>query len=398
MGEIPRGRLTLAFASLLAARIAYAFNWYDVGPVQLNLARGFGVSPGEVSLSLWAFLFAVGLFQIPAGLFSLRTSARTASLVGIVVLGAGATASALVTTLWAFLLLRFVVGIGAAFFFSPAMGLLTEYFEGSRRGLAFGLFNGAFSIGAALAVFATPVLADWAGTEVALLVGGIAMLVIAGENLVALPPVSRRPQAPGSGPNVSLILRSKILWVLALALLGFWAANFAVPQFLVPFAEQVYRLSPGGSGLLDAVLVSTALIGGPIGGYIASRTGRGTLLLAAGGAGVGLSILAIPFVGLNALWGVGVGFGVISGYLFAALYLLPTRFHDFDRETTALSLGLINGIEVLGGSFLVLIGGYYYFGAGNYTGLFEFLALICVVPLPLLLLLRKGRSSGQTVL
>ncbi len=401
MGSVsgrPAGRLPWAFASLLIARAIYAYNWYDVGPIQTGLARTFASPPGDLSFALWAFLFAVGAFQIPAGILSLRTSPRTVSLIGVLVLGAGATGSALVTNLWAFVTLRFVVGIGAALFFSPAMALLTEYYEGERRGLAFGVFNGAFSLGAALAVFLTPVLANHSGDSVALLVGGIAMLAIALENLWVLPPTVKSSEVSPGAEAISRTLRSPLLWILALSLLGFWAANFAVPQYIVSFAREVRGFTVAQSGGLDAIFVMTALLGSPLGGYLASRTHRARVLLAIGVVLVMLSILALPYLPDILLWGDALLFGVTSGYLFGVLYLIPTRYREFDRKTAALSIGLINGIQVIGGSFLVLSGGYVFFGSGNYTGLWGFFGLVCIAPLVLLLWVRRTEPGDQRFL
>lgn len=390
----------LAFPSLLIARAIYAFNWYDVGPIQPGLARVFSTPVGNLSFALWGFLFAVGLFQIPAGLLSLRTSPRTVSILGALVMGVGATLSAFVGNLWAFVALRFVVGVGAALFFSPAMALLTEYYEGERRGLAFGLFNGAFSAGAALAVFTIPVLAAATSDELALLLGGLLMLAAAVESWWALPATPRSEGAPAvrSAPEGSSVLRSPLLWVLAISLLGFWSANFAVPQFFESYAVQARGYSLAQSGGLDAVFILTALLGSPLGGYFASRTVHGRRLLALGALGVALSIGALEFL---PSWAFGIDaffFGVLSGFLFAALYLLPTRYREFDRRTAALSLGLINGVQVLAGSFMVLAGGYFFFGTSDFFGLWVFFALVCAVPLGALAWARRVEPRGQTFL
>ncbi|MDE1820366.1 MAG: MFS transporter [Euryarchaeota archaeon] len=405
--ELSDSARTRAVGSLVASRAVYAYNWYVIGPIQGTIAMGLGVSFGEVSLYLWAFLVGAGIFQIPAGIASLRWGARRTSLFGIALMSVGAVVSAFTTSPDVFFVARLGVGVGAAFFFSPGIGLIARYYTTGGRGFGIGLFNGAFSLGAATAVLLTVILEGILGWQGALLVAGAGMALVSLENALALPALSE----PSLRFDVAVarakeVLSCRYLWLLALALAGFWASNFAVAQYLVPWATQWAGMKAPTAGALDALLIATSLIGGPLGGSLAEKGRHPARLLAASAGATGLAVAALPFIpALSSLllWPLAVAGGIVSGMAFGVLYYMGTLAPIARGENVPLAVGLINSLQVFLGAFVVLGLGHELFGSqsrsGYATGWVLFGALT-LIPLALLLWARvetatpEGVSSG----
>lgn len=390
-----------ALASLIVARATYAWNWYDVGPIQLAIASGLGVSFGEVSIALWSFLVGVGFFQIPAGILSLSWGARRVSLLGVGLMAAGAIVSALVPIFWVFVLLRGVVGVGSVCFFSPAIGLIARYYEGGGKGFGIGLYNGAFSLGAGVGVYLSVLLDGLLGWRGALLVAGAAMALVTLESGATLPRLPEPSIRWREGVQVARkVLASRYLWLLALAMAGFWAANFAAAQYIVPWAMTVLGFPAGEAGALGAVLIVSPLLGGPLGGAWAERRRDATGLLALSTVLTGLCWAALPFAPeLSDLlvWPLAAAAGIVSGMAFGALYYMGTLDRTARRENVPLAVGLINALQVSLGAFLVLALGLWVFGHGTpaaYLLGWVLLGGMTVATLPLLLGVRGGPSPG----
>ncbi|HYA54283.1 MAG TPA: MFS transporter, partial [Thermoplasmata archaeon] len=89
---------TRATSVLIALRIGYAYNWFDVGPGLPSIGHQFGVGPAAWGVLVAAFLVGAGLLQVPAGFLARRYGARTISLLGVGILSLSGAACALATS------------------------------------------------------------------------------------------------------------------------------------------------------------------------------------------------------------------------------------------------------------------------------------------------------------
>ncbi len=385
-------------AALLAARVVYAFNWYNVGAVLPLIGHSFNAGPTQLGIILGSFLVGVGLFQVPAGFASLRWGARRVSLTGIAVLGVAGIASGLVPS-WPLLAAdRFIAGAGAAFFFSPALSLIASYFPPGRRGPIIGLYNGAFSVGGAAGLFFGAALGEIAGWQYALGIGGVFMVGVAAVCWRVLPPTEVNP-APSSYPSIrsaaSAVLRSRSIWALSLALTGFWGAIYIVAQYFVAYGHEVFPTWPTGLAAgLAALVVVLSFPGGPLGGWLGERNVDRRTLLAVFGAATGGMALAIPFLGLVPLAADLAGLGLVDGIVFAVLYLVPTYLPEAGGEGLALGVAVVNSIQVSLGSLLAVLFGALVESEG-FTVAWLFTGVITVALLPLLVLVRPNRGAGS---
>lgn len=365
----------------------YAYNWYDIGAVLPLIGATFGIGTAQLGIVLGAFLVGVGIFQIPAGIATIRWGARRVTIFALALMGLSSLATALPIS-WEWLAsTRFVEGVGAAFFFAPGLALVSTYFPAERRGPVIGLYNGGFSIGGAVGLVGAASLGILVGWPVALAIGGAGLLVMAFLAILLLPETERSGTAVAgarSSDAVRRVLRSRAIWALALALTGFWAAVYAVAQYFVQFVATVH---PGwGVGVASALAAGFVVIsfpGGPLGGWLAERAGNRGRLLAVFALVEGLLVLTIPFASLVELWPILLSLGLLDGVIFAILYVIPTYLSDSAGEGVALGVGFINSVQVLLGSGLAVAFGFVASQFG-FTLAWVSSAAIAVALLPLL--------------
>ncbi|MCI4344693.1 MAG: MFS transporter, partial [Thermoplasmata archaeon] len=272
---LPPGQRTRPAAALFVARVVYAFNWYNVGAVLPLIGAGLGASTAELGLVLGLFLLGVGLFQVPAGLASIRWDARRVSLAGLAAMSVCCALSALAPT-WTWLALaRFGAGVGAAFFFSPALSLIASYYPPGVRGPIVGLYNGGFSVGGAIGLFAGAAAGTAFGWPVTLGVVGLVLGLLTAIAAWVLPPVvatSVRRSVSAVLATGRVVLRSRSIWALSVGLTGFWTAIYVVAQYFVQYAHDVHpEWGIGTAAALSALTVVISFPGGPVGGWLAER-------------------------------------------------------------------------------------------------------------------------------
>ncbi len=378
-----------ATAILIALRVGYAYNWFDIGPGLLSLGAEFRVGSASWGLLVAAFLVGAGLMQVPAGLLARRSGARRVSLWGVGLLAVGGLASALAPSFAVLLATRIVAGVGAGLFFSPAIGLVASLYPEGRRGLPVGTFSSAYSAGAGLGVLGSSLLIPLIGWRGSMAVGGLVLgllvllaLVLIPVTAGAAPPPSRRP--PGRWPRA---LTSRAAWAVGLAFIGMEGAAFATGQFIVPFGETVRGWSIALAGVIGMMFIVPSLFGGPVGGPVAERDRHHRtqfVVVTLVGAGV---LTLIPFLGVAATILVGVVFSFSYGFVYAVMYVLPHYWTDIPAEEVPLAIGLFNSIQLAGGAAVAFLFGWLV-SVSSYAVAWEVLAgtvgltLVALVALP----------------
>ncbi len=358
----PRTRW-IALATLFVARVVYAFNWYDIGATPSLLKADFGVGPAEFGIVLAAFLLGAGSFQIPAGLAALRWGNRNVSLVALGIMGTFTLASA-ASPSWPILAaMRFGAGAGAAFFFAPALGLVASYYPAGQRGPVIGFFNAGFAVGSGIGLFAGAILGATYGWQVALGVGGVALLVTAGPAALLLPPSGPPTSRPANSSELARaalpVLRSRSIWALAIGTTGLWGAFFIAAQDFVGFATYVHPTwSLALAASVPTLMIAADVPGGPFGGWIGERGRDGRKTLALWGGLSSAVLVTVPFLPLVLAVPLFTFLGFASGVVFAVLYLLPTYLPDLPPRELSLALSLLNSIQIFAGSGFAIAFGF----------------------------------------
>lgn len=397
MTELDPSDRRLAAVMLVIARIAYAFNWYNVGAVLPLLSKGLNANTSELGIVLGAFLVGAGIFQVPAGLLAIRWGYRTTSIFALVLMGAFCLASAASPDWVVLALLRFGAGAGAAFFFAPALGLVSSYYPAGSRGPVIGIYNSGFAIGAAVGLFAGALVGVTEGWPWALAYGGIALLVMGLGAAATLPPLARANVPTSWSATWSVgrpILASRNLWALSLALSGMWASFYIAASYFVQFAHTVHPEWPIvlAAGL-PTVLIVAEVFGGPIGGWFAERRADMRRILALWGIASAAGLALIPFLPQWGLWPLFVFLGFANGVLFAVQYLIVTYLPEGRGENTALAIGFLNSVQLFIGSLFAVVFGVLVGVVGYEVG-WLFSGALLAGFLPMLFWLRVQRSGA----
>jgi MFS family permease len=385
-------RRTVA-AALFGARLVYAYNWYDIGAVLPLVQSGLRASVTELGIVLGAFLVGVALFQLPAGFASIRWGADRSSIAGLIAMGIACVASAFAPNILVLALVRFLAGVGAAFFFAPALAVIADHYPPGERGPVIGLYNGAFSGGGAAGLFLGALGGAAFGWPFALGIGGVVLLVFAVGLIFVLRP-SARPMAPKSRVEVwnrgARVLRSRSLWGLAFGLTGFWAATYIVAQYLVQFAHDARpEWGLGAAATLAACVVVISLPGGPVGGWLGDRARDPRIVMAFFAAVTGALVFLVPFASFWILVPALLVLGFCDGLVFAIEYLQPSNIEASEGEGVALGVGFVNMVQVVIGSLITVLFAYLIVYSG-YTTAWIMTGVVCLAMLPLLLLVERS--------
>ena len=377
---------------LIALRIAYAYNWFTIGPALGVLSAEFALSPAAWGILVGAFLVGAGSFQVPSGLLARRYGTLPVTLAGAALLGLAATASAAAPSYGVLVALRFLAGAGAGLFFSPAIALVGSLHPEGERGVPVGIFSSAFSAGAGLGLFVPSLLVPVYGWRVALLSGGVVLLAITALAVAEIPRTLGRPgpSARARGPLVAL--RSRGVWAIGLAFVGLEGTSLSTGQYFVPYALGALGWTPALAGSVAALFVFPSVFGGPLGGRLTERfTNRRTQMVVATAAPAAL-LAAVPFVGLGAVAAIGFTFAFGYGMVYAMMYVLAPYLPGLPPEEVPLAIGLFNGIQLVGGAAVAAVVADIVEWYG-YTAAWEAQALLTIAPLVLLLALPVTRAT-----
>jgi MFS family permease len=373
----------------------YAFNWYNVGAVLPLIGSALGATTPELGVVLGAFLAGAGVFQLPAGLAAMRWGNRTVSIAALVLMGAFSLASAFSPNWMVLAALRFGAGAGAAFFFAPALGLVTSYYPVGSRGPVIGIYNAGFSLGSGVGLFAGAFLGAALGWSWALAIGGIGLLAAAAIAPLVLPRTevarafrSVRALWMASRP----VLRSRDLWALALSYIGLWTVFYVAAQYFVQYAHEVHpSWSLGVAAGLPTLMIAVEIVGAPLGGWLGERRVDMRWILGGFGAIAAAEIFLIPYASLAELVPLFVLLGFVAGVTFAVLYLLPTYLPETSAEGLSLGLALMNAIQIFAGSGLAVAFAFIATYAG-YADAWFFAGAVGLGTLPLLLWVTGHRT------
>lgn len=388
------GRATLI---LIALRIVYAYNWFDIGPGLPYISSTFAIPTQDWGLLLAVFFAGAGVTQIPAGLLARKYGTRGISILGAALLGLAGIGAAFSPDFWLLLVLRGVTGAGAGLFFSPAIALVSSLHKEGSRGIPVGIFSSAYSAGAGLGVFVSAIIVPVYGWRASLAAGGALMLALVLLAMVLIP--AREGAAPESAAQrargVPAALRSVGVWGIGLSFMGLEGASLSAGQFFVPYAEAIHGWSAAIAGIVGALFVFPSLFGGPVGGTITERfSNRRTQFVAFTLIPAGM-LLLVPFLGVLTTALCAIIFSFTFGMTYAIMYVIPPYIPGLTDSDTSLAIGLLNGVQLVGGACIALVIGDIVAVYG-YTTAWEALGLFTAVTLGFIPLIPRTREASQT--
>src|SRR5690348_1671922 len=223
----------LVLGSVLTSRVIYTINWFNIAPLLGAtglLAVGLNIDLPSQGLLTSSFLLGAGIFQIPAGIVSARWGPKNTSQLGMLILSLSGVGEGLSLNFPVLLVSRFLLGLGAALFFAPAIGILTPLFKPEEEGFVLGLYNSCFNIGGAIGLFGWVLVTDLLGWRDGLILGGLIGIVSVAIGQIVIPG-DKKPD-PALRKSMRLVFKSRNIWLLGFGVLGLWGAIFSSSSFL----------------------------------------------------------------------------------------------------------------------------------------------------------------------
>jgi MFS family permease len=386
---------SLPITSIILARMMYAVNWFNISSIFYLILNDFKQDVSMLGLVTSGFLIGIGLFQIPAGILSAKYNATLIIFFGTMLLSICSFLSGLTSELYQMVILRFLVGVGMAFFFGPSVILISKYLGKGSDGLGVGILNSAHSLGGIIGIFGWIIIAELIGWRESLVISGILGILSGLFLLYAL----QRKNYEGSSnyANNSLqkkvyiffksfdltkdshnqiskitinfdalksIMLSKPIIYVGLSLLGFQIAWNLVSTFIILFLKVEFDISASIAGLIGGSTLIVNVIFAPIIGRIYDKLTRKNnfnndiLLLLICGIAISVNIICFSFINIYLLIPSILIIGIFASGGFVIPYTLARRLAleklDLPRYEI-LAVSFVNGLSLLGAFWVPFI-------------------------------------------
>ena len=337
-----------ALWSMIFARIIYAINWMNVGAIFFLMGPDVGAGVSGLGTLSAAFYLGIGVMQVPGGILVAKWGPKKVSVIGVFLASTAALGTSVMSTIPEIALLRFLVGAGMAFVFAPGVVIVARLLRGGKSGLGVGLYNSAYDVGGALALFGWVIVAEVTGWRLSLAIsGGLGLL--SGVLTLLLVPRDRGNlvSSVGRGPLLTII-RDRQLIMVGLGMLGFDMSNSIVSGFMIYYLLSISAATATVAGLVASLVtivpIFTSLLAGRV--YDSIQRHRVTMALGVLGSALALAIGAYPSlyaaVACSVLSGVVCGIGYTFGFAGAR------DLHRAGKEYEGLAIAWVNSIHLTG--------------------------------------------------
>lgn len=394
-------RRWLVLGSVLTSRVIYTINWFNIAP----LLGATGLIALELHIDLpsqglltASFLAGAGIFQIPAGIVSANWGTKRTSQLGMLILSLSGIGEGLSPNFAILFVSRFLLGIGAALFFAPAIGILTPLFREEEEGFVLGLYNSCFNIGGALGLFGWVLVTDLLGWRGGLVLGGMigVVSVLFGQLVIprdkSMKRTERRPMKP--------VFKNRDIWLIAFGVLGLWGAIFSSASFLEAYTKDVYGIAPYVSGLMASLIMFASIFGGPIGGKLSDHFRRRKIFIFLPGLVVSVGIILFGFSQPIMLWFLIPLVGFMDSIVFSTMYASASQYPDVGHEYAPLGISIINSVQILGSYpipiiFTLLVNAYPGSFATGYSAGWLFMGALSAALITLILWVKEPFKAGS---
>ena len=353
-----RSDISSGTISLLIARIIYAINWFNIGSLFTFISKEFNQDVSYLGQLSGFFLLGIGLFQIPGGLFATKFGSRRSAILGILLSSIAVIISSLTTQIAVFVILRFIVGLGMAFFFSAGVTLITTYLGKRSEGTGIGLLNSFQAIGGIIGIFGWILVAEVLGWRLSLMMSGILGVAI-GLMMIFLLPGETQVRTTISISLLRKLLFSRYLLSLGVILTATQLAWGLTVSFFVFYLIDRMKISPEFAGIISSIPLIVYVFTSPITGKIYDKSNNSKWLLLIFSIMLGISIMMNSLDNLTAviLSAIFVGFFATGG--FTIIYAITRKIESTTltqgQEYATLNVSWINGISLMGISWVPVV-------------------------------------------
>jgi MFS family permease len=331
----------------------------------------FGATRGAVSLAFTLVMVGFGLGGVAAGRITDRFGIVSAVALSICFLGIAYILAGLSTTLWQFIAVHFLIGLGTSATFAPLMAEVSHWFE-RYRGLAVGIVASGNYVGGTI----WPPLVNW-GTQVTgwrtthIAIGifcAVTMTLVLLVLRARIGGATLRDHENAPPPRVDLRLSTNTLTTLLCVASISCCVAMAMPQVhIVAYCGDLgYGVARGAEML--SLMMAFGVVSRIGSGFLADRIG-GIRTLLIGSVAQGFALLFYLFFdGLTSLYVISAMFGLFQGGIVPS-YAIIVRESMPAREA-ATRVGLVILASVFGMSFGGWVSGVIFDATGSYAAAF----------------------------
>jgi MFS family permease len=331
----------------------------------------FGATRGAVSLAFTLTMLGFGLGGIVTGRITDRFGIVTAISLSIAMLGTAYVMAGLSTTLWQFIAVHFLIGLGSSATFGPLMAEASHWFE-RYRGLAVTIVASGNYVGGTiwppLVNWGTQ-LQGWRATHIA-----IGIFCVVAMSLVLLLLRARlggaavRDHDNAAPPRVDLRLNINTLTVMLCIASISCCVAMAMPQVhIVAYCGDLgYGVARGAEML--SVMMAFGIISRIGSGFLADRIG-GIRTLLIGSVAQGFALLFYLFFdSLSSLYIISAMFGLFQGGIVPSYAIIVREAMPASQAATR--VGIVIFASVFGMSFGGWVSGVIFDATGSYAAAF----------------------------
>jgi MFS family permease len=355
---------------LLIASIGAVGMWSVVVALPV-VQTEFAATRGAVSLAFTMTMMGFGLGGIVTGRITDRFGIVEAIGLSIVLLGLSYIAAGLSATLWQFIAISFLMGLGTSATFAPLMAEVSHWFE-RYRGLAVTIVASGNYVAGTL----WPPLINWGIAAVGWRVTHIAIGIFCAIAMAPLLLVLRaqigdekvRDHANAPPPRIDFNLSTNALTVLLCIASISCCVAMAMPQVhIVAYCGDLgYGVARGAEML--SLMMGFGVISRIGSGFLADRIG-GVRTLLVGSLAQGFALLFYLFFdSLTSLYVISAMFGLFQGGIVPS-YALIVR-EAMPAAEAATRVGIVIFASVLGMSFGGWVSGVIFDATGSYAAAF----------------------------
>ncbi|MFN2434515.1 MAG: MFS transporter [Nitrososphaeraceae archaeon] len=340
----------LATLSLMLARVVYTINWFNIASIFYLIASDFREDIAMLGIISGSFLFAVGLFQVPAGIMAAKFGPRKIAIYGIMIASSAALVTGLASDTTQIIVLRFIIGMGMACFFGPSVILVSKYLGKESEGLGIGLLNSAHALGGIVGLFGWVVLAEFLGWRATLILSGglgISTAIMLGSALLRDVDEIRK-EFKFKVSHVFDTLFNRSLIILGFTLLGFQAGSSMILTFSIYYFVDHLKINPIDAGLMGSLSLVVALLSSPFFGRLYDKIGNARKLLFISGI---LSASSLVGFATNSLYVVLVSIIVTGFFLSAGFVIVYAKAKEINKaqpQYQTLAVSFVNGVSLFG--------------------------------------------------
>jgi NNP family nitrate/nitrite transporter-like MFS transporter len=372
----PATATELALATVAFTVCFYA--WSLLGPLGPDLQDRLGLSDVQTSTMVAVPVLLGSLMRVPLGWLTDRDGGRRVFtvLMGFTLVPLVALALAH-DAFGAVLAFGFLLGFAGASF-AVGVPFVNGWYPPARRGFALGVYGMGMG-GTVLGGLTAPRIADRWGLSAPFWVAAVLLAVTA---VVFALRARDAPRAAGTGRSpdmfaaLAVFRTSARAWALTLfyflAFGGFVAMFLYLPKLLTG----VHDLTKADAGARAAGFAVLAVIGRPVGGWLADRVGaRRVLVVSFAATAILALVLAATYTAMGPLTVACLTLAVALGLATGAVFkLVPEWFPDRVGAVT----GVVGAAGGLGGFFPPLVMGIVKSTTGGYAVGFVLMALVAV--------------------